>query len=61
VSPESAADAAQAFAAADPGATRRRTIVWQDPLPAAAAGAAMTGLDYMLAIVAGEVPPRRSR
>jgi uncharacterized protein (TIGR00369 family) len=53
----SAADVAEAFAAADPEASRRRTLVWQDPLPAAAAGATMPGLEYMRAIVAGELPP----
>jgi uncharacterized protein (TIGR00369 family) len=53
----SAVDAAQAFAAANPDATRTRTLVWQDPLPTAAAGATMAGLEYMRAIVAGEVPP----
>ena len=57
MSPESAVDAAQAFAAAHPDATRTRTLVWQDPLPAAAAGATMAGLEYMRAIVDGEVPP----
>ena len=36
---------------------RERTIVWQDPVPTAAAGATMTGMEYMPAIVAGEVPP----
>jgi uncharacterized protein (TIGR00369 family) len=37
--------------------TRTRTLTWQDPLPAAAAGAEMSGIDYMRAIVAGEIPP----
>jgi uncharacterized protein (TIGR00369 family) len=53
----SAEDAAQAFAAANPDATRTRTLVWQDPLPTAAAGATMPGLEYMRALVSGEMPP----
>lgn len=38
-------------------ATRSRTLVWEDPMPTAEAGAKMAGLEYMRAIVAGEVPP----
>jgi uncharacterized protein (TIGR00369 family) len=42
----------------DPAAvTRSRTITWQDPVPSAAAGAAMAGLDYVRAIQSGEIPP----
>jgi uncharacterized protein (TIGR00369 family) len=52
-----AADVAAEFADRDPAAARHRTLVWQDPLATAAAGAAMSGLEYMQAIVAGEVPP----
>jgi hypothetical protein len=52
-----AVDAALAFAEADPGNSRERTLVWQDPVPTAAAGATMTGMEYMEAIVAGRVPP----
>lgn len=57
--PGNAVEAAEAFAAKlDPEVSRSRTLVWQDPIPtAAAAGATMTGLEYMTAIVAGEVPP----
>ena len=47
----------EAFAAAEPGDDRSRTLVWQDPVPTAAAGATMTGMEYMRAIVAGELPP----
>jgi uncharacterized protein (TIGR00369 family) len=54
---ETAADVAAAFAAADPSASRSRTIVWQDPVPTAAAGATMTGLEYMNAVVEAELPP----
>jgi uncharacterized protein (TIGR00369 family) len=54
---DTAVEAALAFAAADPANSRERTLVWQDPVPTAAAGATMTGMEYMEAIVAGEVPP----
>lgn len=37
--------------------TRERTLAWEDPVATAAAGAAMSGLDYMRALVAGELPP----
>lgn len=52
-----AVDSAAAFAAADPASSRTRTLTWQDPVPTAAAGATMSGLEYMAAIVAGELPP----
>jgi uncharacterized protein (TIGR00369 family) len=52
-----AAEVAETFAAASPGTTRSRTLVWQDPVATAAAGATMDGLAYMRAIVAGELPP----
>ncbi|HEY8083247.1 MAG TPA: PaaI family thioesterase [Solirubrobacterales bacterium] len=52
-----AVDAALAFAESSPETSRSRTLVWQDPVPTAAAGATMTGMEYMEAIVAGELPP----
>jgi uncharacterized protein (TIGR00369 family) len=52
-----AVDAAQLFAESNPELTRERTLVWQDPVPTASAGAAMTGMEYMTAIVEGKVPP----
>jgi uncharacterized protein (TIGR00369 family) len=52
-----AVEAALAFAESSPETTRERTLVWQDPVPTAAAGATMTGMEYMQAIVAGELPP----
>jgi uncharacterized protein (TIGR00369 family) len=52
-----AVEAARAFAESRPDITRSRELVWQDPVPTAAAGATMTGMEYMEAIVAGEVPP----
>lgn len=54
---ERAADAALAFAERSPETTSTRTITWQDPIPAAAAGARLAGLAYMRAIQAGELPP----
>ncbi len=45
------------FAEEAPESTRRRELVWQDPMPAAGRGAEMTGIDYMRALVAGEMPP----
>lgn len=53
----SAADVAAEFAAADPEGSRSRTLVWQDPIPTAAAGATMSGLEYMTAVVTGTMPP----
>jgi uncharacterized protein (TIGR00369 family) len=45
------------FAKISPEITRTRTLTWQDPMPSAGAGAEMSGLEYMSAIAAGEVPP----
>ncbi|HEV7615824.1 MAG TPA: PaaI family thioesterase [Solirubrobacterales bacterium] len=52
-----AADVAATFAASSPETSRSRTLVWQDPVATAAAGATMTGLEYMTAIVEGAMPP----
>jgi uncharacterized protein (TIGR00369 family) len=58
IAPEgSAAELAEAFAASSPASSRSRTLVWQDPVPTAAVGAKMGGLEYMTAVVRGEVPP----
>ena len=54
---EKATDAADAFAQSAPEITRTRTLTWQDPVPSAAAGAQMAGLDYVRAIQSGEIPP----
>jgi uncharacterized protein (TIGR00369 family) len=54
---ERAVDAAEAWAERSPETTSSRTISWQDPVPTAAAGAQMAGLDYVRAIQAGELPP----
>jgi uncharacterized protein (TIGR00369 family) len=53
----SAAELAEAFAASSPESSRSRTLVWQDPVPTAAVGATMSGIEYMAAVVRGEVPP----
>ena len=50
-------EAALAFAEKSPETTRTRQLTWQDPVPTAGAGAEMEGLEYMKAIVAGELPP----
>jgi uncharacterized protein (TIGR00369 family) len=52
-----AVEAAKAYAERSPEITRRRELVWQDPVPSAAAGATMAGIDYMRSVSAGEVPP----
>lgn len=58
VDPEATAlEVAEAFAAASPETSSSRTLVWQDPVATASAGAAMTGIEYMQAIVSGRVPP----
>ena len=36
---------------------RERTIAWDDPVAAAARGEGLSGLEYMHAIAAGEIPP----
>ena len=45
------------FADASPETSRTRTVTWQDPVPTAAAGMEMAGLEYMQAVTAGELPP----
>ncbi|HKZ14807.1 MAG TPA: hypothetical protein VJL81_13275 [Solirubrobacterales bacterium] len=43
--------------------TRTRTLEWSDPVATAAAGAEMAGLDYLRAVIAGELgrPPISGR
>jgi uncharacterized protein (TIGR00369 family) len=36
---------------------RTRTIEWQDPVDGAQRGMRMSGLEYMHALIAGEIPP----
>lgn len=52
-----ATEVAERFAIERPDSSRSRTLVWQDPVPTAAAGATMSGLEYMTAVVNGELPP----
>jgi uncharacterized protein (TIGR00369 family) len=52
-----ASDVAKAYAELSPETSRSRTLVWQDPVPTAAAGATMTGMEYMAAVVEAKVPP----
>ncbi|HEU4980392.1 MAG TPA: hypothetical protein VFT14_04180, partial [Solirubrobacterales bacterium] len=52
-----AVDAALAHAERSPETTSARMLTWQDPVPTAAAGAQMAGLDYVRAIQSGELPP----
>jgi len=52
-----ASDVARAYAELSPATSRSRTLVWQDPVPTAAAGAAMTGMEYMRAVVEAKLPP----
>lgn len=43
-----AAELAEAFAASSPETSRSRTLVWQDPVATASAGAAMTSTCMIL-------------
>jgi uncharacterized protein (TIGR00369 family) len=52
-----AGDAALAFAETRPEATRSRVLTWQDPLESVAAGAGLSGLEYLRKIAGGEIPP----
>lgn len=54
---DTAVEAAEAFAASSPETTRSRQLLWQDPVPTAAAGATMSGMEYMTAIVEARLPP----
>jgi len=50
-------EAARVFAELEPESSRERMLVWQDPLPTAAVGATMSGIEYLEAILAGKFPP----
>ncbi|KZB85752.1 PaaI family thioesterase [Amycolatopsis regifaucium] len=39
------------------GQTRQKTVTWQDPLPTARLGRALSGLDYLTGIAEGRIPP----
>jgi uncharacterized protein (TIGR00369 family) len=53
----SSVEAAAEHAVRAPAATRTRTLSWQDPLSVAAAGAQLSGIDYMRKLASGELPP----
>lgn len=53
----SAGASALAFAERRPEATRTRLLTWQDPLDSVAAGAGLSGLEYVRRIAAGAIPP----
>jgi uncharacterized protein (TIGR00369 family) len=57
MSAAAAIDSALEFAERSPETTRTRTLTWQDPLAAAAAGTELSGIEYMLAILDGKIPP----
>ncbi len=52
-----ATDVARAYAELSPETSRSRELVWQDPVPTAAIGATMTGVEYMAAVVEAKLPP----
>lgn len=37
--------------------SRRRTVEWADPRPIAAAGQSLAGIDFLRALLSGEIPP----
>jgi uncharacterized protein (TIGR00369 family) len=39
------------------GSRRSRTVTWHEPGPGVARGLAMAGIDYLKAMIAGELPP----
>ena len=51
------AESALAHAERSPETTRERIVTWQDPVPVATEGARMSGIEYVEAIVSGELPP----
>ena len=52
-----AVDSALRHAERSPDPRRERLVKWQDPMPVAAEGAGMAGLDYLVAVATGELPP----
>ena len=50
-------DAALEHARLAPESTRERVVTWQDPVATAEIGARMSGLEYVQALAAGELPP----
>ncbi len=54
---QTARPVAEDLAASMPDSSRSLTLTWQDPAESAARGMQLSGIDYMRAIVAGEIPP----
>lgn len=52
-----ARDVAVELAGSMPEATRSTELTWQDPVPTAARGLELSGLEYMRAIARKEIPP----
>jgi len=52
-----ATESARAHAERSPETTRERVVTWQDPVATAAEGAKLSGIEYVRAIAAGELPP----
>ena len=55
--PASAVEAALLHAERDPGSTRRRELVFQDPVASFERAVGMSGLEQMRAIASAELPP----
>lgn len=53
----SAREAGDRLAAERPESSRSLTLQWQDPMASAAEGMKLAGLDYMKAVMDGEIPP----
>jgi uncharacterized protein (TIGR00369 family) len=53
----SASEDAAATGKADWGPQQSRTVTWHDPAPTVARGLSMPGIDYLKAMIAGELPP----
>src|ERR1700742_654170 len=53
----SASEDAAATGKAEWGPQQSRTVTWHDPAPTVARGLSMPGIDYLKAMIAGELPP----
>src|ERR1700742_4845551 len=53
----SASEDAAATGKAEWGPQQSRTVTWHDPAPTVAQGLSMAGIDYLKAMIAGELPP----
>jgi uncharacterized protein (TIGR00369 family) len=55
--PGDAVSSAARHAELDPAATRRRELVWQDPVATFERAGRMSGLEHLRSIASGELPP----